>query len=56
MAVEAGNPTWEKDLLTGVGRVPPRKALESAGLQLLEQLRLTLPRLMMISASGVTIP
>ena len=56
MAVEAGNPAWEKDLLTGVGRVPPRKALESAGLQLLEQLRLTLPRLMMISASGVTIP
>lgn len=56
MEVEAGVTAWEERLMAGVGQIAPRKALESAGIQLLEQLRLTLPRLMMINASGVTIP
>jgi AcrR family transcriptional regulator len=56
MEVEAGDPAWEERLLAGAGREEPCKALESAGLQLLEQMRLTLPRLMMINSSGVTIP
>lgn len=56
MEVEAGDPAWETHLLEGAGRVDPQEALESAGLQLLKQLRLTLPRLMMVNASGVTIP
>ena len=56
MEVEAGDPAWEERLLDGVGREELRKALESAGLQLLEQMRLTLPRLMMVNSSGVTIP
>lgn len=56
MEVEAGGTAWEERLMEGVGKTDPREALGSAGLQLLEQLRLTLPRLMMINASGVTIP
>lgn len=56
MEVEAGDPAWEERLLQGAGQEDPRKALESAGLQLLQQLRLTLPRLMMVKAGGVTIP
>ncbi len=56
MEVEAGVTAWEERLMAGIGQRDPRKALESAGIQLLEQLRLTLPRLMMINASGVTIP
>jgi AcrR family transcriptional regulator len=56
MEVEAGEPAWETHLLEGAGFVEPKVALESAGLQLLKQLRLTLPRLMMVNASGVTIP
>ena len=56
MEVEAGGTAWEERLMAGVGKGDPRKTLESAGLQLLEQLRLTLPRLMMVNASGVTIP
>lgn len=56
MEIEAGGTAWEERLMADVGKTDPRKALESAGIQLLEQLRLTLPRLMMINASGVTIP
>jgi AcrR family transcriptional regulator len=56
MEIEAGGPAWEERLMASVGRDDPRHALEASGLQLLEQLRLTLPRLMMINASGVTIP
>lgn len=56
MEVEAGGTDWEERLMASAGRVPPRAALVAAGIQLLEQLRLTLPRLMMINASGVTIP
>lgn len=56
MEIEAGGTAWEETLMASVGRNNPRKALESAGIHLLEQLRLTLPRLMMVNASGVTIP
>ena len=40
MEVEAGGTAWEERLMAGVGKGDPRKTLESAGLQLLEQLRL----------------
>ncbi len=56
MEVEAGNPAWEEHLLKGAGHAEPRQALESAGMQLMQQLRLTLPRLIMVNASGLTIP
>jgi len=56
MEVEAGGTAWEERLMASVGKADPRKALGAAGIHLLEQLRLTLPRLMMVNASGVTIP
>lgn len=56
IAREAGGTAWEEYLMASVGKTDPQKALGSAGIHLLEQLRLTLPRLMMVSASGVTIP
>ncbi len=56
MEVEAGGTAWEEHLMASVGKTDPRKALGSAGIHLLEQLRLTLPRLMMVNASCVAIP
>ena len=56
MEVEAGDQEWADHLLACVGRVTPQVALERVGMQLLEQFRLILPRLMMINASGVIIP
>ncbi|MEI6516533.1 MAG: TetR/AcrR family transcriptional regulator, partial [bacterium] len=56
MDTSTGEDTWEDRLLASVGRDNPQTALESAGIHILEQLRLILPRLMMVTSSGVTIP
>ncbi|MEI8352490.1 MAG: TetR/AcrR family transcriptional regulator [bacterium] len=56
MDINAGEPSWEDNLLAAAGRADLRTTLESAGLHLLQHLRLVLPRLMMVSSSGVTIP
>lgn len=56
MDTSTGEDTWEDRLLASVGRDNPQAALESAGIHILKQLRLILPRLMMVTSSGVTIP
>lgn len=55
MEISAGEPSWEENLLASAGRDDIRKTLETTGLTLLRQLRLILPRLMMVSSSGITI-
>lgn len=56
MEVEAGEPAWEATLLAAAGQGNIARTLEEAGGVLLQQLRLMLPRLMMINSSGVTLP
>jgi len=56
MEVGVGEPDWETRLLDSAGRGDPHATLEAAGRHLLKQLRLILPRLMMITSSGITIP
>lgn len=56
MDINAGEPSWEDNLMAAAGKADIRATLESAGLHLLQHLRLVLPRLMMVSSSGVTIP
>lgn len=56
MNTNAGEPSWEDNLMAAAGRADLRATLESTGLHLLQHLRLVLPRLMMVSSSGVTIP
>ena len=56
LEVKPGEPSWQDRLMASAGKDDLRATLEDAGIHLLEQLRLILPRLMMISSSGVTIP
>lgn len=56
MQIKAGAQSWEDRLMASAGQGEIRTILEGAGTDLLEHLRLVLPRLMMISSSGVTIP
>jgi AcrR family transcriptional regulator len=51
-----GEASWEETLLASVGRGDLRASLETAGTHLLQQLQQILPRLMMVSSSGVLIP
>lgn len=56
MTIEVGKQSWEETLTAAAGRGDIRAALETAGAQLLHHLRLVLPRIMMVTSSGVTIP
>ncbi|MEI8138576.1 MAG: TetR/AcrR family transcriptional regulator [bacterium] len=56
MNVDGNVPSWSDCLLTSAGKGDIRATLETAGTQLLKHLRLILPRIMMITSSGVTIP
>ena len=56
MQIKAGAQSWEDQLMASAGHGDIRAALEAAGTDLLENLRLVLPRMMMVSSSGVTIP
>lgn len=56
MDVEAGEQAWEDCLMASAGKENIRATLETAGTRLLKHLRLILPRIMMVSSSGVTIP
>jgi len=56
MDVEGNEQSWEDCLLGAAGKQDIRATLETAGAQLLSHLRLILPRLMMITSSGITIP
>ncbi len=54
--VKPGEQSWQDRLMASVGSGNIRSTLEEAGIQLLEQLRIILPRLMMINSSGIIIP
>jgi len=56
LEVEVGEPAWETKLLNSSGQGDPRAALEAAGRHILKQLLIILPRMMMITSSGITIP
>lgn len=56
MNVEGSGKSWEDGLMKSVGKGDLRTTLETAGLLLLNHLRLILPRIMMVTSSGVTIP
>jgi len=56
MEVKAGEASWEDHLMASAGKEDIRTTLESSGKYLLQHLRLILPRLMMISSSGVIFP
>ena len=56
MNVEAGEQAWGDCLMASAGKGDIRATLETAGTQLLNHLRLILPRMMMVTSSGVTIP
>ncbi|MEI6562972.1 MAG: TetR/AcrR family transcriptional regulator [bacterium] len=56
MDVEAGKQSWEDLLMASIGAGNIRDTLESAGILLLNRLRLILPCIMMVTSSGVTIP
>ena len=56
MEVHSGEAAWDARLLASAGKDDIRDTLEATGIHLLQQLRLILPRLMMVSSSGVTIP
>lgn len=56
LEVTPGEQSWQDRLLASAGKADLRQTLETAGINLLEQLRLILPRLMMINSSGITIP
>ncbi len=56
MNVEAIEQSWGDCLMASAGKGDIRTTLETAGAHLLNQLRLILPRMMMVTSSGVTIP
>ncbi len=56
MNVEAGEQAWGDTLMAAAGKEDIRATLMIAGTHLLNHLRLVLPRLMMVTSSGVTIP
>jgi len=55
MAVQNSESNWQKHLLSSAGTGNIRSTLESTGNLLLQRLRLIMPRLMMISSSGITL-
>jgi AcrR family transcriptional regulator len=56
MDVQTGEPAWQERFLAGAGKGDLRATLEAAGAHLLQRLRTLLPRLMMVTASGITLP
>lgn len=56
MDVEANEQSWGDCLMASAGKGDIRATLETAGSHLLSHLRLVLPRIMMVTSSGVTIP
>lgn len=56
MTIEGGEHSWEERLSASAGKGDIRASLEAAGTHLLNHLRLVLPRIMMVTSSGVTIP
>lgn len=56
LSLEGNEHAWEERLLASVGKGDIRVSLEGAGTHLLNHLRLILPRIMMITSSGITIP
>lgn len=56
MDVQTGEPAWQERFLASVGEEDLRATLEAAGTHLLQRLRTLLPRMMMVTASGITIP
>jgi len=56
MNVESVEQSWGDCLMASAGKGDIRTTLETAGAHLLNQLRLILPRMMMVTSSGVTIP
>lgn len=56
MEIKVGEASWSDTLMASVGRGDLRTAMENAGLHLLQELQKMLPRMMMVSSSGVTIP
>lgn len=55
MAAEERETRWEDDLLISVGKGEVRAALESAGMRILEDLEVSLPRVIMVRSSGLVI-
>lgn len=55
MAAEERETRWEDDLLRSVGKGEVRAALESAGMRILEDLEVSLPRVIMVRSSGLVI-
>lgn len=56
MASETGESEWEEQLMKSAGSSDVRSSLETIGNRLLQRLRLILPRLIMVSSSGITLP
>lgn len=56
MASETGEGEWEAQLMKPTGSRDARRSLETIGSRLLQRLRLILPRLIMVSSSGITLP
>lgn len=56
MANETGEDDWETQLMKSAGVNSIQTTLETIGNRLLQRLRLILPRLIMVSSSGITLP
>lgn len=55
MNVETKEDVWQDQLLRSAGTGDMRQALETAGMHLIKQIQVILPRVMMIQSSGVTV-
>lgn len=53
MDVQHREQEWQKRLLAGVGQAAIRPALEAYGRHLLERLQIVMPRILMVTSSGV---
>jgi AcrR family transcriptional regulator len=55
MAAEERESPWEDDLMRSVGKGDLRATLESAGMRILEDLQVSLPRIIMVRSSGLVV-
>lgn len=55
MDTEISGASWQDLLKRSVGQGPIRETLEMAGLQILQDLQVILPRIMMVSSSGIVL-
>ena len=53
MDVQHREQEWQKNLLAGIGKAPIRPTLEAYGRHLLARLQIVLPRIIMVTSSGV---